>query len=138
MSEHLLFPSMYESFSLESLQSPDRSITLRAAIVHYQNEKKKKKKDLKALCFQRLSLLFTVFSRSQEWESSKIAIPLITFFFFSFFTRVKNIILGHYLMIMLIRQLPYNLTLCNLTYFLLQSIVSPVSSFHFPSKPNLF
>lgn len=135
MSEHLLFPSMYESFSLESLQSPDRSITLRAAIVHYQ----KKKKDLKALCFQRLSLLFTVFSRSQEWESSKIAIPLISVFvFFFFFTRVKNTILGHYLMILLISQLPYNLTLCNLTYFLLQSIVSPVSSFHFPSKPNLF
>lgn len=45
----------------------------------------KKKKDLKALCFQRLSLLFTVFSRSQEWESSKIAIPLINVFVFFFF-----------------------------------------------------
>lgn len=52
--------------------------------------KKKKKKDLKALCFQRLSLLFTVFSRSQEWESSKIAIPLITFFFFFFLYQSKK------------------------------------------------
>lgn len=49
-----------------------------------------------------------------------------------------KVFLGHYLTIPLITQLPNNLILSNLTYFLLQSIVSLVSSFQFPSKPNLF
>lgn len=96
-----------------------------------------KKEDLKALHFQRQPLLFSIFSRSPEWESSDTAIPLIhvhavSCFFFS--SVQESLFLGHYLTIPLITQLLHNLSLSNLTYFLLQSIVSPVSSFQFPSQ----
>lgn len=57
----------------------------------------------------------------------------------AFFRSVvhKGVFLGHYLTIPLIIQLLNNLIVSNLTYFLLQPIVSFVSSFQFPSKSNL-
>lgn len=97
------------------------------------------KKDLKALCFQ--PLLFSLISRMQDWESSKTAVLFIhgcIVFCFLALVVHKGVFLGHYLTIPLITQLPNNLILSNLTYYLLQSIVSLVSSFQFPSKPNLF
>lgn len=100
-----------------------------------------RKEDLKGLHFQRQPLLFSVFSRSPEWESNDIMIPLIhvhavSRFFFS--SVQESLFLGQYLTIPLITQLLHNLTLSNPTYFLLQSIVSPVSSFQFPSKLFFF
>lgn len=82
MSEHLLFPSMYESFSLESLQSPDRSITLRAAIVHYQKEKKKKKRSKGFVLSKTISSLYCILQVSGMGVQQNSNSPDYLFFFF--------------------------------------------------------
>lgn len=74
--QHLLLPpSMYGTFSLESawcFSSLLKDKELRVLLPFCST-----KKDLKTLHFQRQPLLFSVFSRSLEWESSDIIIPVI-------------------------------------------------------------
>lgn len=115
-----------------ALQSPERSTTMcSAAFLRYQ------KRRSEGFAFSKTTSSFCLFSRCPEWESSDIMIPLIhvnavSCFFFS--SVQESLFLGHYLMIPLITLLLRNITLSNLTYFILQSILSPAFSFQFPSK----